>query len=950
MADEVARLQSILPSHYVVERELGRGGMATVYLAEDRRHHRHVAVKVLLPELATLVGRARFLREIEIEASLSHPGIIPLFDSGGEDECVWYVMPYVEGESLGDRLARERQLPMEEALRITRDVADALQFAHAHGVVHRDVKPGNVLLSGARALVADFGIARALAVAGGTQLSSSGLAVGTPPYMSPEQASGTDPVDGRSDEYSLACVVFEMLAGEPPFTGATSQAIFARHRLERPPSLEVVRPGVGRVVQAVVEKALAKVPADRYQTVGEFVVALEQAAKAPESGPYPPVPEPPAPAPWWKRPWVVGAAAVALVAGAALVSGWPLGPGPVLASNKVVGFPLRGLGGVTRAVTEQVYTVVENALVHTDPLKWVPGERHIAGGGVVPAIVSADIGADVARTQGSRWWITGTVTASGDSLAVALELYDAGGDSLVDRAVAAGPSSVPAYTLGLRAMNALLPRLVGRSTHVDQEVLAGFDPGAVAHWLEGEQAYREARYEAALAHYEQALALDSGMAFAALRGAMSAAWALDAEGYAKGRSLVRLALAHEDRLPRRNAYFAHGLAHLFGGDGDSSLAWFRRAVREDPDWSEGWYGVGEAYLHLAPSGRAQDSLARDAYERALARDPDFAPVAFHLAEIALLVGDRRAADSLMRRHARLSRDSAQLVTLDILRACTRSGPGSVAWAALAAKYPNEILDAARMMAGGARHPRCALRGFEAVLAFPGISWSAIVGVHHLALATGDTARALRFVDSLVEAGGRIGAGALGFNILDAVAGVADDDRAGPALAMLPMPLAEMTPIRLMWVGEWAAHVRDTLRLDSIAAILSMRARESGRAADEAFAAAMAAWQVLLRGDTATALSRFGALRVVSGVSELAFNYWPPLPVERLTYARLLAASREYRRATEVAASFDRGLSLVDLVFLPASLRLRRDAAQRSGEWASARALSRRVEELHGSLR
>src|SRR5438094_8996829 len=215
--------------------------MATVYLAEDRKHHRRVAIKVLKPELAATLGPERFLREIEIAAGLNHAHILPLLDSGEAGGFLYYAMPFVEGESLRDRLDREGPLPIEGALRIAREVADALGHAHGHGVVHRDIKPENILLSGGHALVADFGIARAITAAGGEKLTATGIAVGTPGYMSPEQAGGKDPIDGRADLYALACVLYEMLAGEPPFTGPTPQAVLARPIQERPTSILVLR-------------------------------------------------------------------------------------------------------------------------------------------------------------------------------------------------------------------------------------------------------------------------------------------------------------------------------------------------------------------------------------------------------------------------------------------------------------------------------------------------------------------------------------------------------------------------------------------------------------------------------------------------------------------------------------------------------------------------------------
>src|SRR5437016_7750729 len=221
LADLLARLQAALADRYTIERELGRGGMATVYLAQDRKHHRQVAIKVLKPELAAALGPERFLREIDTAARLNHPYILPLHDSGEAEGFLYYVMPYIEGESLRDRLKREGQLPLDDALRIALEVASALSHAHSHDVVHRDIKPENILLSGGEAVVADFGIARAITQAAGTRLTGTGVPVGTPGYMSPEQATGGARLDGRSDVDSRACVLYEMLAGEPPFAGPT---------------------------------------------------------------------------------------------------------------------------------------------------------------------------------------------------------------------------------------------------------------------------------------------------------------------------------------------------------------------------------------------------------------------------------------------------------------------------------------------------------------------------------------------------------------------------------------------------------------------------------------------------------------------------------------------------------------------------------------------------------
>src|SRR5436190_3828377 len=280
VAELVGRLGAGLAERYRIERELGRGGMAIVLLARDLKHGRDVALKVLHPDLALSIGPARFLREIAIAARPTHPHILPLHDSGEAAGFLYYVMPYSESESLRDRLEREGQLPVEEALRITREVASALAYAHSHDVVHRDIKPENILLSGGEAVVADFGIARAITQAGGGGLTETGIPVGTPAYMSPEQASGGGAIDGRSDVYSLACVLYEMLAGEPPYTGPSAQVVIAKRFTDPVPSVRRLRETIPPAVDAAIMRALAKAPADRFGTPVEFANALDRPAGA----------------------------------------------------------------------------------------------------------------------------------------------------------------------------------------------------------------------------------------------------------------------------------------------------------------------------------------------------------------------------------------------------------------------------------------------------------------------------------------------------------------------------------------------------------------------------------------------------------------------------------------------------------------------------------------------
>ncbi|MEO5800214.1 MAG: protein kinase, partial [Gemmatimonadales bacterium] len=282
MPTSLEQLAGVLADRYRIEREIGAGGMATVYLAYDVRHDRKVALKVLRPELAAVIGAERFLVEIKTTANLQHPHILALFDSGrtgnaaGGADFVYYVMPFIEGESLRDRLTRDKQLPVHEALLIAREVADALDYAHRHAVVHRDIKPENILLHGGHALVADFGIALAASRSdGGSRMTETGMSLGTPHYMSPEQAMGERDITARSDVYALGCVLYEMLVGEPPFTGPTPQAIVARVMTEEPRRLSLQRKSIPAHVEAAVNTALEKLPADRFPSAAAFAAALD---------------------------------------------------------------------------------------------------------------------------------------------------------------------------------------------------------------------------------------------------------------------------------------------------------------------------------------------------------------------------------------------------------------------------------------------------------------------------------------------------------------------------------------------------------------------------------------------------------------------------------------------------------------------------------------------------
>jgi serine/threonine-protein kinase len=346
MSEITERLKVAIADRYVIERELGQGGMATVYLAHDVRHDRKVALKVLRPELAAVIGAERFLQEIKVTANLQHPNILALYDSGEAEGFLYYVMPFVSGESLRDKLDREKQLAVEEAIEITRGVAAALDYAHRQSVIHRDIKPENVLLHDGQPLVADFGIALAVSTAGGNRLTETGLSLGTPHYMSPEQSMGDREIDARSDIYSLGAMLYEMLAGEPPFTGPTAQAIVAKVITEKPTLVTTTRDTVPRHVAQAIYRALAKLPADRWPTAPAFSEALVRPGVA-DADSYGLPDDLPAPARWRRTPTVPALLALLALVGVAALWGWmrvPETPAPVRLSVTLPGFTPTSFG------------------------------------------------------------------------------------------------------------------------------------------------------------------------------------------------------------------------------------------------------------------------------------------------------------------------------------------------------------------------------------------------------------------------------------------------------------------------------------------------------------------------------------------------------------------------------------------------------------------------------
>jgi TolB-like protein len=522
-AEQLARLNVALADRYRVVRELGHGGMATVYLARDLKHDRPVALKVLRPEIAAALGSERFLREVRITARLNHPHILPLLDSGEAAGLLYYVMPYVEGESLRDRLSREKQLALDDALQIAREVADALGYAHSHEVVHRDIKPENILLESGHAVVADFGIARALTAAGGERLTETGIAVGTPAYMSPEQAAGSGDVDGRSDVYSLGCVLYEMLAGHPPFTGATAQEILARHSMDTVPLISAARPALPPTIHQAIHTALAKVPADRFPSALKLARALETGAGA-QSG---------ANAGGRSRTGrrvaliavtVLGIAAVAMVA-ALLVRGHVgrhTGADSVVVVMPFVnrtGQPsFDPLGAITADWLTQGLT--EAAIL--------PVRDTRSALAAVQTLGSEATAAAIGREAGAGWVVEGSYFLNGDSLEFQARLVSAA-DGTVLRTVGgtAAPRDRPSAGVG-----ELERRVVAAIASLKDKEITNFATSppqpptydSYREYTDGLQSYMRLDYPGAERHFEQAAALDSGFLTAHLWAAQSALW------------------------------------------------------------------------------------------------------------------------------------------------------------------------------------------------------------------------------------------------------------------------------------------------------------------------------------------------------------------------------------------------------------------------------------------
>jgi tetratricopeptide (TPR) repeat protein/tRNA A-37 threonylcarbamoyl transferase component Bud32/TolB-like protein len=649
MPDLLERLKSALENRYAVESEIGRGGMATVYLAEDLKHSRKVAIKVLHPELAASVGHDRFLREIETVAGLTHPHVLPLHDSGDADGLLFFVMPYVKGENLRQRLEREKQLPVDEAIQIAQAVAGALDHAHREGVVHRDIKPANILLEEGHAVVADFGVARAVSAAGGESVTATGMAVGTPAYMSPEQAAGEE-VDERSDLYALGCILYEMLAGEPPLVGPTPQATAAKRLANRPTPLGAIRTTIPANLASLAERALAPTAADRPATARKLADELEEVRRSP--GPA----ARKSPAARWLTP-AVGLAAIAVVA--AIV--W------MLATNR---FPTRQarLGPYSVAILPLANNTGDDSLdwyrpVLTDMLN--TGLVQLEGLTVVSAQrlldlirqtgheeterVPEDLAFSVAAGSGAHSLVYGSFMKLGDNIRVDVQLIDLSSGTTTGAEQARGADL---FTL----MDSVSARL---GTRVLGETIAPTEFTSIAQLTTGSlDAYRE--YQAGLLawarflqpqaqeHFQRAVELDSTFARAWMRLGMGA---LRARDYQAATSHLERAERHSaDASESDHLMIQAGLAQV-ARRWDESINYLEELLAKHPYDKEARFHLGTIYRFI---GRLDDS--RRTMEEVLALDPYHPGAVNELANQAALAGEEARADSLSRRYIELEPD------------------------------------------------------------------------------------------------------------------------------------------------------------------------------------------------------------------------------------------------------------------------------------------------------
>jgi tetratricopeptide (TPR) repeat protein len=940
-----ARLEAALSDRYRIERELGAGGMAIVYLAHDLRHDAKVAVKVLRPELAAAAGGQRFSREVRITAGLRHPNILPLLDSGEADGLPYYVMAYVEGESLATRLARDTRLPIDEAIRIAAEVADGLAHAHRAGFVHRDIKPDNILLSEGHAIIADFGIARAFDVTGADRLTDSGLTIGTPMYMSPEQAGG-ERLDGRSDIYSLAVVLYEALGGTPPFSGPSAMAVFARAAVDPVPSLRTIRRTVPPELEAAINTALAKAPEDRFSSAEAFRDEILRSATMPTSD----VPTRQMAARRQRgRLAAVGVLAVLAV----LVFVFLRDASPQLDANRVMVYPLvlpPEWSGPPSA-GEDVATIIGSAMDGAGSLRWVDGWPllDVAQREDV-RLLDIDRAMAIARAQQCAFAVTGRLVSHGDSAEVFLVLYDVARGTVVARTAPGNTASLDqSWRAGMRAITEILPTLIpGRASEVEAEWRAR-PPQAVAHFLLGEAAFRRLQLSTAFTEYRAAVAADSTFGLAAVRGAQAAAW-----DHQSSEAVAMVEVAARGTLSPRHATFVEGLQAYLDGNADSAVARFHRTIALDSSMTAAWMQLGEVYIHLLPATGRTDSLADQALAAGRLLDSTSATLLFHPVEIAARRGEPERARRLARQFVAVATDTQLVHEVELVAACGPNGyPGTILRDA-ARRQPFALLLASRKLDMSPATDECALAGYEMLLAEDTSATPAaenrrffnLLGRVGMLVARERFDEAIETIETFHQ---RWGYGLTTYLLAAPVApelaerarAVATQDSATHGADYAGVPF----PIRLWELGVWAGVEGRATVARAVAGELTRRAT-SGTRLDSLMAASVSAHATLAEGDSLGAVTQLSALvHRPAPRDDLAWIEPASLGYDRLVLGTLLSRRGEYEEAIDVLDVLDSAVPSIFPLYQRAALLARAEAAVSAGQAARAAGFRSRVAAL-----